>query len=71
MFTDSDTLPKYTLKCNFISVLEAGSQGSDRSTGIYKLQGYGQQTLKNCRHSEAGRVPAIAPFGLGVEAGRF
>ena len=48
-------LPKHSQQSSFLSVQEAGCQGSDRSTSIYKQQDYSQQTLKieNGRHSEA------------------
>lgn len=60
-FTNSGALPKYTQESSFISVQEAGCQGSDISTGTYKQQDYSQQTLKieNGRHSEAGEAPEI------------
>lgn len=45
-FTNSGALPKYTQQSSFISVQEAGCQGSDISTGTYKQQDYSQQTLK-------------------------
>ena len=63
-FTNSGTVPKYTQQPSFISVQEAGYQGSDISTGTYKQQDYSQQTLKieNGRHSEAGETPATSPF---------
>ena len=63
-FTNSGTLPKYTQQPSFISVQEAGCQGSDISTGTYKQQDYSQQILKieNGRHSEASEAPATSPF---------
>ena len=63
-FTSSGTLPKYIQQPSFISVQEAGCQGSDISTGTYKQQDYSQQTRKieNGRHSEASEAPAASPF---------
>ena len=63
-FTSCGTLPKYIQQPSFISVQEAGCQGSDISTGTYKQQDYSQQTRKieNGRHSEASEAPAASPF---------
>lgn len=65
-FTNSSTLPKYSQQSSFISVQEAGCQGSDISTRTYKQQDYSQQTLKieNGRHSQADAGPATSPSHL-------
>ena len=42
-FTSSGTLPKYIQQPSFISVQEAGCQGLDINTSIYKQQDYSQQ----------------------------
>lgn len=65
-FTNSGAFPKYTQQSSFISVQEAGCQGSDVSTGTYKQQDYCQQTLK----IENGRLFSL-PGDPGISFENF